>query len=363
MLHLTAFIGVVLAICVLRPLAPAAGLIDLPGGRRQHADAVPLIGGLAIAQGLLLALALRAGTGLGGTVSGQLPPPPALLAAALVVLAGGLLDDLHELSARVKLLFQIIAASLLAGWGGTLVLHVGALVSPEVQGLGVALVVPFTVLGMVGVMNAVNMIDGADGLAGGVALSALLWFGVAAALAGLAGHVWLISLIAAAVAAYLCFNAGGPLARKYKVFLGDAGSLLLGLLLAWIAIELAMAPAAAVSPIAAVWILAVPICDSVSLMLRRMLRRRSPFSADREHLHHVLQDAGLSRAAAVGLMVAINTAFGGIALWAQRNGVPEHYLFYSAMFIFVAYTGFCLRFYAQRTSAAAAAAAPLSLRR
>ena len=336
MLYMVAFLGVVLAIGALRPIAPGAGLIDSPGGRRQHAGAVPLVGGLAIGAGLILTFALR------GSIA---PAPPALLAAALVVLAGGMLDDRHELSARVKLLFQIVAAGVLAGFGGTLLHHVGALVSTDVLRLGGALALPFTILGMVGVMNAINMIDGADGLAGGVALSALLWFGVAAWLAGMTHHTSLIALFASAVSAYLCFNAGGPLARRYKVFLGDAGSLLLGLLLAWIAIELAMAPVTALKPITAVWILAVPICDSVSLMLRRAVRGRSPFSADREHFHHVLQDAGLRRAAAVPLIVALNTAFGGVALWAERSSVPGHYLFYIAMIIFAGYSAFCLRFF------------------
>ena len=345
MLYLTAFVGVFAAIFALRPLAQRAGLIDIPGGRRQHADAVPLIGGLAISVGLLLAVALLAIMTGSGLAVPALPLPPALFTAALVVLACGVLDDRLELSARLKLLFQVVAASILAEFGGSLLLHVGALVSPSVLHLGAALAVPFTVLGMVGVMNGMNMIDGADGLAGGVALSALFWFGAAAWLGGMGGHLSLIALFASAVSAYLCFNAGGPLARKYKVFLGDAGSLLIGLLLAWTAIELAMAPGAALKPITAVWILAVPICDSVSLMLRRLARRRSPFSADREHLHHLLQDAGLGRAASVGLIVAINTAFGGVALWAQLGGVPEHYLFYAAMIIFVAYSVACLRYF------------------
>ncbi len=338
MLHLTAFAGVVLAICALRSIACRAGLIDVPGGRRQHTNAVPLVGGLAIAIGLFLVFALRGSTA---------PAPPTLLASMLVVLTGGVIDDRHELSARVKLLFQIVAASLLTEFGGTLLVHVGALVSPKLLGLGVAWAAPFTVLGIVGVMNGMNMIDGADGLAGGVALSALLWFGVAAGWAGLTGHASFIALLACAVSAYLCFNAGGPLARRYKVFLGDAGSLLIGLLLAWIAIELAMGPFHAIKPITAVWILGVPICDSVSLMLRRIAHRRSPFSADREHLHHLLQEAGLSPASAVVSIVSLNCAFGGLALLAERYGVPEYVMFYAAMTLFVAYSVFCYRHFAR----------------
>ena len=337
--HLMAFLGVALAIWVLRPFALRAGLADLPGGRRQHADAVPLVGGVAIALGLAVALALR------GSLA---PASPALLAAGLIVTVAGVADDFIELSARAKLMFQMIAASVLAGFGGVLVLHVGALFSPSVVTLGVMTVVPFTLLGMVGVMNAINMIDGADGLAGGVALTALLWFGTAAWLAGLASHVSLIGLFGCAVAAYLCFNAGGPLTRRYKVFLGDAGSLLAGLLLAWLAITLTMEPHAALKPVTAVWILAVPIGDSVSLMLRRVLCGRSPFKPDREHLHHLLQDAGFTSAQAVALLVAINLLLGGLALLAGRMQVPEHWMFYLSMLIFAGYTIYSARFFARR---------------
>ncbi len=333
---ITAVLGVVLAIAVLRTVAHRAGLLDHPGGRRQHDAAVPLVGGLAIGIGLAVALAAR------GSLE---PAPTALMASALVVMIGGVIDDRIELSARIKLLLQIFAASVLVEFGGVVLFHVGALFSPAVQGLGGMLAVPFTILGVVGVMNAMNMIDGADGLAGGITLSALFWFGLAAWLAGMPAHASLIGLFACAVAAYLLFNAGGPLARKFKVFLGDAGSMLLGLILAWLAIELAMSPFAPLKPVTAVWILAVPICDSVSLMLRRAWRRRSPFSPDREHLHHLLQDAGASSGRAVVLMLLISFSFGGFALFAEKAGVPEYVMFYLSMVIFVGYTVFAKRFF------------------
>ena len=337
--HGLAFASTGIAAWVLHRAAPALGLIDHPGGRRLHVAPVPLVGGLAIASGLLFALAWR------GTVQ---PAPLALMVAACIILAGGVLDDRIELTARVKLAIQIIAASALVELGGVLLLHVGALFSLAVQGLGVALIAPFTILGIVGVMNAMNMIDGADGLAGGITLGALFWFGLAAALAGLPTHASLIALVGAAVAAYLLFNAWPPLARRYKVFLGDAGSLLIGLLLAWIAIELAMAPFPALKPVTAVWILAVPICDSVSVMVRRMLRRRSPFRPDREHFHHLLQEAGYSLGQAVALIVAISFVFGGVALLAERVGVPEYAMFYLSMVIFTGYSVVSARFFTNR---------------
>ncbi len=334
-----AFLATALALRLLHGWAPRFDLIDHPGGRRLHAAPVPLIGGIGIFTGLALALLWH------GTLA---PAPVALAWAASLTVLGGIADDRHEISARAKLLLQVIAAVIVVEFGGVVLTHLGALFTTEVQGLGTTLAVPFTVLGIVGVMNAMNMIDGADGLAGGITLSALLWFGLAAALAAQLAMVTLIVITACAVAAYLAFNAWPPLAQRYKVFLGDAGSLLAGLILAWLAIALSMGPFPSLKPVTAVWILAVPICDSVSLMLRRVLRRRSPFTPDREHFHHLLQDAGFTTGQAVVLMLAISVAFGGIALFAERMRVPEHWMFWLSMVIFVAYTWGSARFFGQR---------------
>ncbi len=334
-----AFVATALALLILHGWAPRFDLIDHPGGRRLHAAPVPLVGGIGIFTGLGIALVWL----------GALAPAPVALAwAAGLTVLGGIADDRHEISACAKLLVQVLAAAIVVEFGGVVLTHLGALFTAEVQGLGTTLAVPFTVLGIVGVMNAMNMIDGADGLAGGITLSALFWFGLATALAGQLAPVGLIAIAACAVAAYLAFNAWPPLARRYKVFLGDAGSLLLGLILAWLAIALSMGPFPALKPVTAVWILAVPICDSVSLMLRRVLRRRSPFTPDREHFHHLLQDLGFTTGQAVVLMLAISAAFGGIALLAERTRVPEHWMFWLSMVIFVAYTWGSARFFSRR---------------
>jgi UDP-GlcNAc:undecaprenyl-phosphate GlcNAc-1-phosphate transferase len=110
--------------------------------------------------------------------------------------------------------------------------------------------------------------------------------------------------------------------------MGDGGSLLLGLLLAWCAIGLAMGERPALAPITAVWILGVPIADTVTLMIRRALRGRSPFAGDREHLHHILLALGLSTGHSVLVMGAASLALTAIALLAQDAGVPEYVMFY-----------------------------------
>jgi len=312
---------------VLVRLAPRLGLIDRPGGRKEHEGEVPLVGGLAIGAVFL---------GCFGVFRVEGEVSLWLGVAALLVLAAGALDDHRELGSAAKFGFQIVAAWLLAQFGGVALAHLGELVSADRLWLGAA-AVPFTVFAFVGVMNALNMADGLDGLAGGLALSATVWFGAAAALAGANAALWIASLLAGALVGFLAYNAPLPGRRRAHAFLGDAGSLFLGLVLAWLAARLAMSEQPALSPISAVWILGIPLADTVAIMLRRALRGRSPFSPDREHLHHLLLARGLSRPAVAWLMTAASIAMGAAGLAAERMGVPDYVLFYAYGVLWIVY--------------------------
>jgi len=180
-------------------------------------------------------------------------------------------------------------------------------------------------------MNAINMADGLDGLAGGFALAACINFGAAAMLAGHAGEFAAICIAAGATLGFLLFNARSPWRSRAAVFMGDGGSLLLGLLLGWFAVRLAMAERAALAPITAVWILALPIGDTVTLLVRRALRGRSPFRADRQHLHHILIALGLSPGQTVAVLVLLSFTLGAAALAGEARAVPEYLMFYLYM--------------------------------
>src|SRR5260221_2401896 len=150
------------------------GLVALPGARRKHEGAVPVVGGLAMGAAFLAAFAL---TGVYAGLS------PLLAAAVAVTLAGGVLDDRHEVGSLGKFGFQVAAAAMLVAGDGVLLTHLGQLMSPHLFTLG-RWEVPLTVFALVGVMNALNMAAGLDGLAGGLALAACVSFGHAAASAG-----------------------------------------------------------------------------------------------------------------------------------------------------------------------------------
>jgi len=212
--------------------------------------------------------------------------------------------------------------------GDALLSHLGNLMSPQLFTLG-RWAIPLTIFALVGVMNAMNLADGLDGLAGALALAACLNFGIVASLSGQSAEFGAVCIAAGAVLGFLLFNARSPWRGRAAVFMGDTGSLLLGLVLGWLAVRLAMTEKSALSPIAAVWILALPIADTVTIMTRRLMRKRTPFRGDREHLHHILLALGLPEGFTAPALFALSFALGLGALAAGHAGVPDHVLFYA----------------------------------
>jgi UDP-GlcNAc:undecaprenyl-phosphate GlcNAc-1-phosphate transferase len=182
--------------------------------------------------------------------------------------------------------------------------------------------VPFTVFAIIGVINAVNMSDGLDGLAGTLSLVPIVGFIVATIFLGDGRDLVILWCFAASIAAFLLFNVTVPGKRRALIFLGDSGSMFLGLALAWFAIRLSQGEHAAISPAAALWFLTLPIFDAVCMASRRILRKRPPFSADKEHLHHVFLLAGftvtetvltMAGLAAVGVIVGLAGTYYGVS--------------------------------------------------
>jgi UDP-GlcNAc:undecaprenyl-phosphate GlcNAc-1-phosphate transferase len=148
----------------------------------------------------------------------------------------------------------------------------------------------------------------------------------------------LIYLLASAVLAFTAFNMRLPWRPKAVVFLGDAGSTMLGFSIAWIAIFLTSQGESSLSPIAGVWIVGVPVVDTLSIILRRLLKGRSPFSADREHIHHILQHVGFSHTQTLLLILAVELAMGLTGLAGWYLGIPEYVMFYAFILVFIAYS-------------------------
>ena len=325
-----AFIASVLAICLLRPLCLKVGLVDHPDAvRKQHAAPTPLGGGLGILIGVLITSLLVPELRDGGFRS--------FLYALVPLLIVGLLDDIVETRALVRVIAQIVAAVLMAYEGGAVIRNLGELVAPGLPLVLHGWAVPFTLFCVVGVVNAINMSDGIDGLAGGVALVALGWFAVAGAMQGAVADTVLAVTFMGAVAGFLVFNLRHPLRARASIFLGDLGSLMLGFVLVWLSIRLTQAEHGGLPAMAAVWVLGLPLLDALSIIVWRLTQKRSPLSADQDHLHYVLLRAGLSQGQTVGILLLVAWLFGAIGIGAWRYGVPESVLFYGALSVYAVY--------------------------
>ncbi len=254
-------------------------------------------------------------------------------AAAAILVVVGILDDMHELSSRARFGAQILAAALMAYWGGVVLGDLGFLGSGGSAFLLSGWEIVFTVFATVGVINALNMSDGLDGLAGGLALIALLGLAYATERA-------LLTMLAVVVAGFLLFNMRLPWRHRALVFMGDAGSMFLGFAITWFFIALSQGDDRAMAPVTALWLLMIPLFDTIWLILWRFSQGRSPTSSDVGHLHHVLQMTGMRASTSVWVMLAI-AGFGAIAgIAALENGVAERTMFYVFLGLFAAYSAF-----------------------
>jgi len=281
------------AIFSLRPLAPRVGLVDRPDARKCHKGRIPLIGGLCFFTGLVAGLSYLGTTDRFVVV---------LLGSSALIMLTGLLDDLYDLSVRTRLAIQVAAATGVIAATGVYIDSLGQVAGGAELRLGV-LGIPLTILAAVGLMNAYNMMDGIDGLAGGLAIVSIL-----AMLTYSTGTGWqalsvllLLQILLVVLVPYLGVNLGWPDGRK--IFMGDAGSTMIGFLLAWSLIYLSQPQVGRMAPADVLWCVAIPLMDTLAVMVRRIRLGRSPFKPDRQHLHHLLLDAGYSPRGALVLVI------------------------------------------------------------
>jgi UDP-GlcNAc:undecaprenyl-phosphate/decaprenyl-phosphate GlcNAc-1-phosphate transferase len=299
-------------VSVARHVAQLIGLGAQPGGRHIHLEVVPVVGGLGIAAGFFLATAVL--------------PQPSLTGVALACAAGvfmlGCADDWWSLRASHKLWAQCVLAGLAAAYGGLALPSLGQWL-PGLNATVPALAIPIAVLGIVALMNAVNMADGMDGMAGTLGASSFLFLAWAAWLGGARPDEIALPLIAfAALAAFLLFNARWFGRSRAAVFMGDAGSLFIGFLLAALAIHYSQV-ARVLPPAVAFWICSVPLFDGLVVILRRRLRGAKAMTPDCDHLHHLLLRRGHSVNGVVAIEAGLSIALASAALLAWRSGVSH----------------------------------------
>jgi UDP-GlcNAc:undecaprenyl-phosphate GlcNAc-1-phosphate transferase len=309
---LVALLLAAVLIPLLRPLALRLGLADHPGGRKQHEAPTPMHGGLSI---LVAMLATGAAFGDFSSASTQ-----AFYLAGGLLLVVGVLDDRWDLNWRVRIGAQIVATLIMVFLGAVSVQQLSDVFG--VPGLTLGwLSLPVTVFVVVGMINALNMSDGVDGLAGGQALVSILLFTGFALYAGNVVTAERLLVIAGAIIGFLVWNLRRPGLPRAGVFLGDAGSMVLGFVIAWTSVRLSQNPLHPVSPVLGPWTIALPLIDCVSLIFRRWRQGRSPFAGDRDHLHHLLLDAGYSPSQVTLGLMAVSAMLGLSAAIALKAGI------------------------------------------
>lgn len=296
---------------IVREFAHRRQLLDQPGGRKVHQVPIPRLGGvaMAIAFGFAIAGATLADPDLGSTLGLRPNRAPAILVGVGLLLLVGIVDDTRGMKAMVKLTFQVAIAGL-AWWAG---LSIDQLHFPwGIVELG-PLSLPVTVAWIVGVINAVNLIDGLDGLAAGVVLTVLGGFGLLAAADGVDPTLYLIAATMGAAVGFLAYNL-----HPATIIMGDTGSMVLGFVVAAVAISLTQDGVFPHAPWVPIVALGVPLLDTAWAVVRRTARGEAFFVADRGHIHHQLLRLGFSQRDAMLSLTAVSAGLAVVAVLLGR---------------------------------------------
>jgi UDP-GlcNAc:undecaprenyl-phosphate/decaprenyl-phosphate GlcNAc-1-phosphate transferase len=301
-LLITIFLCSLIALFTARKIAKQLGLVDKPNHRKQHEGMIPLVGGISLYLGMCLFVFFSPSANNHFSVY--------LGCSSLLVLVG-VLDDKFDLSVRIRFIFQSVAAiSMMIA--GVYLESLGLIVGDASNHLG-WWGYPLTLLAVWAAINAFNMVDGIDGLLGYLSC---ITFGALGFIL-LLNHqthyaTWSFSVIAA-ILPYLLSNLGF-FGKKFKVFMGDAGSTLIGFTAVWLLLASSQGSEPAMRPVTALWIIAIPLMDMVAIMYRRIRKRKSPFLADRQHIHHILLRSGFSAKQALLIISTLATTFAVIGV-------------------------------------------------
>ena len=299
--------------------------IDIPkDGRRMHKRPIPRLGGLAIIFGFMVSVLCFGEMTKGHT---------SMLIGAMIIATMGIVDDVKALDAKPKFLIQIIAALIVVLWGEV---RIEVFTNPIVWSGVPYMVLPYwfsvilSVLWIVFITNAVNFIDGLDGLAAGVSAIMTVSLVFIAARMGEYSEAIIGTALMGACFGFLPYNF-----NPAKIFMGDTGSTFLGFILATLSIQGVFKSYAVISFAVPLLIVGLPLFDAVFAMIRRMLKGQSPMQADRGHLHHRLIDMGFSQKQTVFILYAISGILGITAVVLAESGTLRAILLLICVLVFI----------------------------
>ncbi|NDL64362.1 UDP-N-acetylglucosamine--undecaprenyl-phosphate N-acetylglucosaminephosphotransferase [Acerihabitans arboris] len=286
-----------------RKVAQKIGLVDKPNYRKRHQGQIPLVGGISIYAGICFTFLF----------TDHFVPHIGLylLCSGILVLTGAL-DDRFDISVKSRATIQALVAITMMYFGGLYINSLGFVFGPWEMVLGPYFGYPVTLFAVWAAINAFNMVDGIDGLLGGLSCVSLGAMGILMYKDNNPSlGLWCFAMIAA-ILPYILLNLG-MFGRHYKVFMGDAGSTMIGFSIIWIILQSTQGTGHPMNPVTGLWIIAIPLMDMIAIMYRRMRKGMSPFSPDRQHIHHLIMRAGFSSRQAfviITVTAALLAAFG-----------------------------------------------------
>ena len=313
------FLFVLAIIPFIKKVAVHVNAMDIPNGRKVHKEPMPRLGGLGIYMGFLLGYILF------GEMSIRMN---AILMGSIIIIITGIVDDINPIPAKIKFLFQILAASVVAFYGQILLRDLSAF------GIYINFGIfsyPITILFIVGLINCINLIDGLDGLAAGLASIYFLTIGIVIIwwTHSFGLDVMITYIMLGATLGFLCHNF-----NPAKIFMGDSGSMFLGYMIAVIAL-LGFKNVTLTTLLVPICLLAIPIMDTLFAIIRRVINKKPIDEPDKEHLHHQLLNLKLSHRNTVLVIYFVDILFATAMLVYILYNNTVGVIMYAILFIVV----------------------------
>ncbi|MBS0849941.1 UDP-N-acetylglucosamine--undecaprenyl-phosphate N-acetylglucosaminephosphotransferase [Citrobacter sp. JGM124] len=315
-----------------RTVAKKIGLVDKPNYRKRHQGLIPLVGGISVYAGICFTFFIT---------QYYIPHASLYIFCAGVLVFIGALDDRFDISVKIRASIQAIIGIVMMCFAGLHLASLGHIFGNWEMTLG-----PFgyflTLFAVWAAINAFNMVDGIDGLLGGLSSVSFAALGIILTLSGQYSLAMLCFAMIAAILPYILLNLG-ILGHRFKVFMGDAGSTLIGFTVIWILLETTQGETHPISPVTALWIIAIPLMDMVAIMYRRLRKGMSPFSPDRQHIHHLIMRAGFTSRQAFVLITFAAVVLAAVGIIGEYvKFIPEWFMLALFLLAFVLYD-FCIK--------------------
>ncbi|OLQ90960.1 hypothetical protein BIY22_18865 [Vibrio panuliri] len=312
------FLSSLVTLFALRKLAHDYKWLDSPCSRKLHQGDIPLVGGVSVFAGVLVLTWVR---------PDMLAKQYQFICLALAFLAIGFFDDKYQLSAKFRLILMIALSYWIVVIEKVTLFYLGSLIGDGDTALTPTLAMLFTIAAIIASVTAFNMIDGLDGLLGVLSSVSLFSLFIVFHLAALESYALFCAGFIIAMLPYIACNVFSQ--QKHRVFMGDAGSALVGFTIVWLLLfatqpnRIVGSSNGVIKPVYVLWFIAIPLMDMVLVILKRAVRRQSLTCADRTHIHHLLLECGLSAKKVLLLLTGVSLCLAGVGLWCHFSATPQ----------------------------------------